>query len=48
MYLNMLDDELEVRGDALEVRGALEAEGALEMRAGAEGQLWDSWVTSKA
>ena len=37
----MFDDELEVRGDALEVRGALEAEEALRARAGAVGQLDD-------
>ena len=36
----MFDDELEVRGDALEVLGALEAEGA-RARAGAVGQLCD-------
>ena len=44
----MFDDELKVRGDALEVRGALEAEGALGVRAGTVGQLWDSWMTSLA
>ena len=38
----MFDDELEVRGDALEVRGALGAEGALGARAGAVEQLGDS------
>ena len=35
----MFDDELEVRGDALEVRGALDAEGRL----GREPALWDSY-----
>ena len=34
----MFDDKLEVRGDALEVRESLEAEGALGARAGAVGQ----------
>ena len=36
----MFDDELEMPGDALEVRGTLEA-GALGSRAGAVGQLGD-------
>ena len=41
----MFDDELEVREDALEVRGdvrgALEAEGTFGVRDGAVGQLGD-------
>ena len=37
----MFHDELEMRGNALEVRGALKAEEALVARAGAVGQLGD-------
>ena len=37
----MFDVELEVRGDAMRVRGALVAEGVLGARAGAVGQLGD-------
>ena len=41
MQLTIFDDKLEVRRDALEVRGVLEAEGALGARAGAVEQLDD-------